>query len=322
MAVYTHLSLSACRDWFARAYALGEVVRLEGITQGVENSNYLLVATPPGAGGIPYILTLYERRVRAEDVPFYLGLMEHARAGGCAVPAPQRRADDALWGMLEGKPAAVVSFLTGANMAAPTPARLFALGQACAELHAALRDFRQERVNDLSPFALESVYAGCGAGLDRIEPGLQTAIGAELAWLAAHAPGALPRGAIHADLFPDNVFFEGERLSGLIDFYFACTDALVYELAVILVSWCMDEARGALNKPLAEALVAGYESRRPLEAAERAALPIYTRGAALRFLLTRAYDWIHPVPGAQVVVKDPREYLRKWRACQAQGEGR
>ncbi len=288
---------------------------MEGITQGVENTNYCLKLR--GADGLErqYILTLYEKRVRAEDVPYYLELMAVARARGCEVPEPQRRLDGALCGRLSGKMAAIVSFLPGRNMPEPTPVRLQALGHAVAELHRALEDFPQSRANDLSPFALEGLLARCGAGLDRIEPGLHAALEDELAWLKFRTP-ALPIGQIHADFFPDNVFFEGDTLTGLIDFYFACTDMLAYDLAVILNAWCMDEKSGRLDESLNRALIEGYHAVRPLSPEERVALPLLARGAAVRFLLTRAHDWIHQVPGAVVVVKEPREYLRKWRTHQ------
>lgn len=314
MAVYTHLSVPETAAWLDEHYALGKLVAMEGITQGVENTNYKLTLRHQDTER-PYILTLYEKRVRVEDVPYYLELMAQAKLKGCDVPDPQRRRDGALCGRIAGKMAAITSFLPGQNMPRATSARLHELGRAVAQMHEALADFPQIRANDLSPFALEGLLARCGTGLDRLEPGLHAAMEDELAWLKFRTP-VLPIGQIHADLFPDNVFFDGDRLTGLIDFYFACTDSLAYDLAVILNSWCMDEFSGTMDASLNAALVEGYECLRPLTQEERAALPLLARGAAVRFLLTRAHDWIHQVPGAMVVVKEPSEYLRKWRTHQ------
>lgn len=306
MAVYTDVSAEDLQVFLAD-YDIGRLVSLKGIAEGVENSNYF-VFTDAG----PYVLTLYEKRVREEDLPFFIGLMEHLAERGVPCPTPIRdRAGQALK-RLNGRPAALASFLKGLSPRRTNPEHCAAVGRAVAELHLQGADFGIRRENDLSLAGWQKLAAGCGARADEVEPGLAEEIARELATFATCWPRGLPSGVIHADLFCDNVFFDGSQLSGIIDFYFACNDLFAYDVAICLNAWCFENHR-ELNVTKARALLAAYRQVRPFEEAELAALPLLARGAALRFLLTRLYDWLHPVAGALVTPKDPREYLAKMR---------
>ncbi|WP_421724579.1 homoserine kinase [Bauldia sp.] len=306
MAVYTDFSDEEL-EHFIQGYNLGAVLSVKGIAEGVENSNYLLV-TEAGQ----FILTLYEKRVKPADLPFFLGLMEHLANAGITCPTPvHNRKGDAL-GRLAERPTAIVTFLTGMWVKRPRPEHCTAVGAALAELHRAGSDFTLRRINALSVDSWRPLYATCDGRADEVQAGLGHEIETELTFLESHWPDDLPSGVIHADLFPDNVFFLGKTLSGLIDFYFACNDMLAYDLAICLNAWCF-EADGALNVTKARALLTGYGSERPLTEAEIAALPILARGAALRFLLTRLHDWLTVPDGALVVPKDPTEYARRLR---------
>jgi homoserine kinase type II len=310
MAVYTDVAVEELSS-FLSAYDLGDLLAYKGIAEGVENSNFLL-HTSRGY----FILTLYEKRVAAADLPFFLGLMEHLAARGLNCPQPVKtRAGEAL-GTLAGRPAAIVTFLDGMWIRRPSAAHCAGLGRALAELHLAGADFPLRRANALSVAGWRTLYAAAEARADAVQNGLASVIAAELGILAARWPRNLPQGVIHADLFPDNVFFLGEKLSGLIDFYFACTDTLAYDVAICLNAWCF-EADHSYNVTKGRALLAAYAARRPLSAAELDALPLLARGAATRFLLTRLVDWLNVPPGALVKPKDPLEYHRKLRFHQA-----
>jgi homoserine kinase type II len=306
MAVYTAID-DASLDAFLGAYDIGRAVSLYGIPEGVENSNYLLI-TERGR----FILTLYERRVDPADLPFFLGLMDHLAAKGVPCPTPVHGRDGEALRRLCGRPAAVVSFLEGVSPRRVHPAHCAALGQALARLHLAGAGFAMARPNALSVAGWRSLFEACRAGADRVLDGLEAEIDQELAELERAWPAALPRGIIHADLFPDNAFFQGERLTGIIDFYFACVDLIAYDLAVCLNAWCF-ESDGAFNITKARQMLAAYRAEREFTPAELAALPLLARGAALRFLLTRLFDWQNRVEGALVRPKDPLEYLEKLR---------
>ena len=306
MAVYTPVS-AADLSAFLADYALGAPVALEGIAEGVENSNFHL-ATERGR----YILTIYEKRVDPADLPFFLGLMEHLARHGMPCPLPVQARDGTTLRRLAGKPAAIVSCLDGRWPRRIAVEHCAALGEALARLHLATSDFTLTRRNALSFAGWHSLFEGCRGKAHAVEPGLEAEIAAELAHLAAVWPEDLPQGVIHADLFPDNVFFAGDRVTGIIDFYFACNDLLAYDVAICLNAWCF-EPDGEFNVTKARALLQGYRRHRVLSEAEIAALPVLARGSALRFLLTRLYDWLHQVEGAKVVPKDPREYLKKLR---------
>ncbi len=306
MAVYTDVSDEELADFLTR-YDIGALVSCKGIAEGVENSNFLL-----GTEAGRYILTLYEKRVNEADLPFFLGLMDHLASRGITCPEPIRDRDGQALGRLAGRPATIVSFLDGMWVKRPEVGHCGQVGEALARLHKAGEGFQIRRRNGLGPDGWPPLYAGSAARADEVLIGLGGEIETELAYIAAHWPKGLPEGVIHADLFPDNVFFLKGRLSGLIDFYFACNDFLAYDLAICLNAWCF-EPDGAFNATKGRAMLTGYTSGRPLNAAEIAALPVLCRGAALRFLLTRLYDWLMTPAGALVRKKDPLEYYRKLR---------
>jgi homoserine kinase type II len=306
VAVYTEVGDNDLRA-FLSDYAIGDLTSFRGIAEGVENSNYMLHTT-----GGEFILTLYEKRVNAADLPFFLGLMEHLSQRGLRCPLPVHRNDGALTGVLAGRPAAIITFLEGTWPRRPDAAQCRQVGEALARMHVAGADFPLSRRNGLTLEDWRPLWTKCEAFADSVEPGLAALAQGELQALEQGWPRDLPRGVIHADLFPDNVFFLADRLSGLIDFYFACSDILAYDLATCLNAWCF-ERDGAFNLTKGAALFAGYQSVRTLSAAEIAALPLLARGSALRFMLTRLYDWINTPEGSLVVKKDPREYSRKMR---------
>jgi len=306
MAVYTDVSFEEL-EVFLAAYDLGHAHVFKGIAEGVSNSNYYL-QTSKGA----YILTLYEKRVETDDLPFYLGLMEHLAQAGIRCPTPVHSKSGQHTGVLNGRPAAILTFLDGVSLRRPPVELCGRTGRALAELHAAGAGFAGRRANSFGLQGWKALAAECAAKADSVAEGLKALIDDELAVLEAKWPTALPEGVIHADLFPDNVLFVDNDVSGIIDFYFACCDALAYDLAVTLNAWCF-ESDASFNLTKGRALIAGYQSKRPLQPAERAAMPMLCRGAALRFLLTRLYDWLNPDPTALVRPKDPREFARRLR---------
>jgi homoserine kinase type II len=304
MAVYTDVS-SEDLDKFLAGYDLGALLSYKGIAEGVENSNFLVHT---GTGH--YILTLYEKRVVAGDVPFFLALMEHLAARGITCPQPVKARSGETLGKLCGRPSAIVTFLDGMWMRRPDAGHCAAVGEALARMHLAGADFPGRRRNALSVADWRPLFAQAADRADSVQPGLRAAIERELTHLETAWPRHLPQGVIHADLFPDNVFFLGDRLSGLIDFYFACTDTLAYDIAVCLNAWCF-EPDHSYNVTKGRNLLASYIKTRPLSDGEREALPLLARGAAMRFLLTRLVDWLNVPPGALVQPKNPLEYFRK-----------
>jgi len=306
MAVYTDVSDEEL-DAFIGSYAIGALTSFKGIAEGVENSNYL-VHTESGR----YILTLYEKRVARQDLPYFLALMEHLAARGITCPLPVHDRQGNTLKELAGRPAALITFLDGLWVRRPGIEHCAGLGEALGRFHVGGGDFPMHRANSLSLPGWRALFASIGSGADKVTPGLAAEIEKELRHLGERWPAGLPQGVIHADLFPDNVFFLGDKLSGLIDFYFACNDMLAYDVAVCLNAWCF-EADGSFNVTKARALLQAYESVRPLSAAELEWLPTLARGAALRFLLTRTYDLLNTDANALVKTKDPNEYLRKLR---------
>ena len=306
MAVYTDVGDDELRA-FVADYDIGALVSYSGIAEGVENSNFL-IRTDRGS----YILTLYEQRVSPEDLPFFIGLMEHLAKRGVTCPQPLHTRRGEALRHLCGRPAAMVTFLEGMWPRKVQTFHCAALGEALGRLHLAGADFALRRRNALSVGSWPGLADACADGANSVRTGLADQLEEECAFLEANWPQELPTGIIHADLFPDNVFFLGERLSGLIDFYFACTDALAYDLAICLNAWCF-EPDGSFNLTKGHLLIGRYQAVRPLSAAEARALPLLARGAALRFLLTRLYDWLNQRPGALVKPKDPLEYLGKLR---------
>ena len=306
MAVYTDINEDDLRQ-FLKAYDVGELLSYRGIAEGVENSNFLLHTEK-----FPLILTLYEKRVDEGDLPFYLGLMQHLADRGLSCPLPLARDDGAPYGRLCGRPAALISFLEGMWLRKPAATHCRELGVALARMHIAGQDFELTRKNALALKGWVDLWDKSAARADEVQSGLENEITEELALLEDRWPVDLPEGVIHADLFPDNVFFIGDKLSGVIDFYFACNDFLAYDLSICLNAWCF-EKDGAFNVTKARALIEGYQSVRPLGPDEIEALPLLCRGSALRFFLTRLYDWLNTPAGALVVKKDPLEYLRYLR---------
>ncbi len=306
MAVYTDINeieLAA----YLEEYDIGTLLSFKGIAEGVENSNFLLRTT---AGS--FILTLYEKRVDRDDLPFFIKLMQHLAANGIECPQPVVQKNGEAIGELAGRPSAIVTFLEGMWLRKPAAEHCYALGVAMAQMHIAGQNFAMERENSLTLKDWRPLWEKCMGDADQVESGLRAQTEADLSYLEENWPADLPRGVIHADLFPDNVFFIGQNLSGIIDFYFACTDMLAYDLAICLNAWCF-ERDFSYNLTKGTALLRGYNSVRPLNVAEREALPVLCRGAAMRFMLTRLYDWINVPADSFVTKKDPMEYLRRMR---------
>jgi homoserine kinase type II len=310
MAVYTEISDEDLSRFVAH-YGLGGLLSYKGIAEGVENSNYL-VHTTTGT----YILTLYEKRVDPADLPYFLGLMEHLNARGLTCPLPVRDQDGNVLNKLSGRHAAFVTFLEGVWPRKPSADHALEVGRAMARMHLATEGFALKRANALGVSGWRPLFGKFAGRSDEILPGLQKLVAEELDLLETQWPGNLPAGVIHADLFPDNVFFIGKELSGLIDFYFACNDALAYDLAIALNAWCF-EADFSYNVTRGRALIKGYEEVRVLTVAEKESFPLLARGAAMRFLLTRSYDWLNTPKDALVARKDPFDYVRRLRFHQA-----
>lgn len=304
MAVYTDISDEELAELLAR-FDLGAPLAFKGIAEGVENSNFLL-ETEAGR----FILTVYEKRVREEELPFFLGLMRWLAEHDYPSAEPMADREGQVLQRMRGKPCAIFSFLNGLSVRRPTAAHCREAGEGLARLHLAADGFPLSRANDLGQNAWAPMFDKLRDNAEKLKPGLAAQIDGDLARIAAGWPSGLPQGVIHADYFPDNVFFQGGKFAAAIDFYFACIDSLAYDIAVTLNAWCF-EADGSFNITSARALLAGYESHRPLSSAERAALPVLAHGAAMRFFLTRLHDWHATPAGALVKPKDPLEYERK-----------
>ena len=307
MAVYTDVAADELAEFLSR-YDIGELLSYKGIAEGVENSNFLLHTS---AGY--FILTLYEKRVAKGDLPFFLGLMTHLVSRGISCPLPVKNRSGETLSALAGRPAAIISFLEGVWPRKPNAAHCAGVGEVLAKMHLAGRDFPMVRANALSVSGWRPLFEQAAARADELQPGLRAFIAAELDYLEGNLwPKNLPHGVIHADLFPDNVFFLGEKLSGIIDFTFACNDMLAYDVAICLNAWCF-ETDCSFNVTKARAFLGAYGRERELSQAEQGALPLLARGAALRFLLTRLVDFLNVPKGALVRPKDPLEYVRKLR---------
>ncbi len=306
MAVYTDITEDDLSG-FLKNYDVGTLMSYRGIAEGVENSNFMLHTTEG-----QFILTLYEKRVDPKDLPFFLGLMQHLAERGLSCPLPIARNDGGLLGTLSGRPAAMISFLEGMWPRKPEAWHCRETGKAIAQMHVAGEGFEITRRNALSVEGWRPLWEKSVERVGELDAALANEIPGELDYLEANWPKTLPVGVIHADAFQDNVFFLDKSFSGLIDFYFACNDFLAYDVAICLNAWCF-EKDGSFNITKGMALLAGYQSVRPLSAAEREALPILARGSALRFFLTRLYDWLMTPEGAMVTKKDPFEYLKKLR---------
>lgn len=306
MAVYTDVAADDLSDFIGQ-YNIGHLLSYKGIAEGVENSNFLL-HTSSGS----FFLTLYEKRTRVDDLPFFLRLMGHLAARGLSCPQPVKMRNGATLGTLAGRPAAIIDFLEGMWPRKPNAIHCGRIGEALAKLHLAGRDFPMRRANALSVQGWRPLFLQAEARANSVQHGLRDFLADELTHLEAHWPKDLPDGIIHADLFPDNALFLGDDVSGLIDFYFACNDLLAYDVAICLNAWCF-EADHSFNVTKASALLNAYQRVRKLDRAEQNALPLLARGAAIRFLLTRLVDFLNVPPGALVKPKDPLEYVRKLR---------
>ena len=314
MAVYTHLGAEDLARLVAQ-YDVGELVSFKGIAEGVSNSNWL-VETTSGR----FILTMYERRIETSDLPFFLGLLDHLSAAGCPVPRTIHDRGGDAWRMIDDKAIALIEFLPGLSPSEPTAAQARAVGTALAQMHRAASDFPMRRANGLAPRDTLAILESCGApALAGIDPQLPAilASGAEIlrAW-----PDDLPTSVIHSDLFPDNVLMLGDSVTGMIDFYFACDGAMAYDLAVTHAAWCFDARGEACDQALGRALIEGYEIVRPLEPRERAALPLLAEGACLRFIASRAQDWLDTPEDALVRRKDPMDFMRRLEFYRANGQ--
>jgi homoserine kinase type II len=311
MAVYTQLGAEVLAAIVAE-FDVGELISAKGIAEGVSNSNWLIETTGADEAGARFILTMYETRTDIGDLPFFLGLLDHLAGCLCPVPRTIHDREGRAYRMHEGKALALFEFLPGVSVSEPTPAQAHAVGAALAQIALAAGDFPQQRANALGLTGWQELAHACGEeGLASIHPELGTLVQRELVRLDRQWPRALPHSVIHADLFPDNVLMLGDKVTGLIDFYFACTDVTAYDLAVTHAAWCFSHDGKRFDRALSEALLTGYEGVRPLLAEERAALPVLARGAAMRFLVTRAYDWMNTPPGALVTRKDPLAFARR-----------
>ncbi len=305
MAVYTQVSAEALAR-FLSGYDHGDLISAKGIAEGVENSNYLIDTTTGR-----FILTLYEKRVDLADLPFFFAMTDALADTGNPVPRALPDRDGQVIQTLEGRPACLIEFLSGVSVSHPTAAQAHAAGAALGALHRSLTGFAPTRLNSMGVAAWPTLFADCAGDLDTIQPGLRDRVGRALDAVVPRWPAHLPTGAIHADLFPDNVLMLGDRVTGLIDFYFACTDIIAYDVAITHSAWSFDAKGLPLDPAIGRALLAGYATQATLGDAEVAALPLLAKGACLRFLLTRAWDWINTPADALVTRKDPLAYLRR-----------
>lgn len=311
MAVYTNLGAEDLAALIAE-FDVGELTSAKGIAEGVSNSNWLIETTGKGGAGARFILTMYEFRIEVEDLPFFLSLLDHLAAKGCPVPRTIHDRSGALYRMVGDKAVALIEFLPGVSVSHPTPGQARSVGRALAQLHLASADFGQARANAMGLSESRRLAEACGAeGMAQIDPALAALVARELPLLEQAWPSDLPRSVIHADLFPDNVLMLGEQVTGLIDFYFACTDLTAYDVAVTHAAWCFDGEGRRFDPAISAALLEGYESLRPLSAAEHDALPVLARAAALRFTMSRAFDWLNTPVDALVVRKSPMAFARR-----------
>ncbi len=315
MAVYTQLGAEELEAIVAR-FDIGTLVSAKGIAEGVSNSNWLIETRGADGGtggrGARFILTMYEERTDVSELPFFLGLLDHLSAAGCPVPRTIHDRDNRTFSEHGGKALALIEFLPGVSVSVPTPGQARAVGQALAQVHTAAKSFEGTRANGLGPDAWRALAEACGPdGLDSIEPELGSLVSRHLAAIANAWPDHLPQSVIHADLFPDNVLMLDDTVTGLIDFYFACHDSTAYDLAITHAAWCFSSDGRQFDAAVSKALIEGYETRLPLSDAERSALPVLAQGASMRFLMTRAYDWMNTPPGAMVIRKDPLAFARR-----------
>lgn len=306
MAVYTQVSAEALSA-FLQGFDVGELVSAKGIAEGVENSNYLVETTRDR-----FILTLYEKRVSADDLPYFMALLDHLATKGLPVPPAIKDREGREIHELGGRPACLIRFLPGVSLGHPTPAQALAAGDALGTLHRAVADFERRRENTMGQPTWQALYERCGTSLDDIAAGLHRDLGFAIGDLAATWDrDRLDRCAIHADLFPDNVLMLGDRVTGLIDFYFACDDIRLYDLAVMHAAWAFDLTGERYDDAVGKALIEGYSRHFPLNDREHAAFGDLAVGACIRFTLSRAFDWLNTPAGAMVTRKDPLAFWRR-----------
>ena len=319
MAVYTHLAAEQLSELIAE-YDVGQLVSAKGIAEGVSNSNWLIETTGQDGAGARFILTMYEERVNPDYLPFYLGLLDHLAAKGAPVPATIHDRMGAAFRFVsdptdpdgKGKAVALIEFLPGVSVDHPTEAQAHSVGRTLAEIHLAVADFPQRGVQTMGLETWDRMIHDCGEeGLAQIDPELPRIAFAELSFLAGNWPGGLPQGVVHCDLFPDNVLMLGDEVTGLIDFYFAASDLLAYDLAVTHAAWSFSKGGRSFRPEISAALLRGYEEVRPLLDYERSHMPVLARGACMRFISSRAYDWINTPADALVTRKDPMDFVRR-----------
>ncbi|MFC0588453.1 homoserine kinase [Novosphingobium aquiterrae] len=311
MAVYTHLGAEDMAALIA-AFDVGELRSAKGIAEGVSNSNWLIETSGRDGTGARFILTMYEYRIDTAELPYFLGLLDHLAARGCPVPRTIHDREGNLFRVIDGKCVALIEFLPGVSVSQPIPAQAYAVGQALAQVHLAAADFPATRANGMDLAESRRLLKACGpSGLAEIDAALPALVTDALDTLEREWPTGLPRSVIHADLFPDNVLMLGSKVSGLIDFYFACNDITAYDVATTHAAWCFSGDGRTFDPALSQALLAGYAAARPLSDPERAALPVLARGACLRFVASRAYDWLNTPRGALVMPKDPMAFARR-----------
>ncbi|WP_209346997.1 homoserine kinase [Pontixanthobacter sp. CEM42] len=319
MAVYTHLSAETLDELIAE-YDVGNLVSAKGIAEGISNSNWLIETTGQNGAGARFILTMYEYRIDIEQLPFFLNLLDHLAAKGCPVPATIHDREGNAYRDLDGKAVALIEFLPGVSIDHPTAEQAFEVGAALAQIQLAAGDFSMTRTNDLRPPDWQDLFDRCGPdSIAGIDAELAGSIDTYLPTLLNDWPQNLPIGTIHADLFPDNVLVLGNSVSGLIDFYFACTDFLAYDLAVAHTAWCFSADGSEFRPDISTALLKGYASKRTLSSEEQAALPLLAKGAAMRFIATRTYDWLNTPAEALVMRKDPMDYVKRLLQYDAMG---
>lgn len=311
MAVYTHLGAEDIAALIGH-FDVGTLRSAKGIAEGVSNSNWLIETSGADGAGARFILTMYEFRIDVAELPYFLALLDHLAAKGCAVPRTIHDREGNLFRTIDGKAVALIEYLPGVSVSHPTAAQALAVGQALAQLHLAAADFPMRRTNGMDRAESRRLFVACGdKGLEEIDPALPALVAQGLARVEANWPSGLPQSVIHADLFPDNVLMLGDAVTGLIDFYFACNDLTAYDMAVTHAAWCFANDGTGFDPALSRALLSGYEAIRPFSAQERAALPVLAQAACLRFVASRAYDWLNTPKGALVMPKDPMAFARR-----------
>ena len=307
MAVYTKLSEEEIKDFFLK-YNLGKIINYKGIEKGIENTNYYILAEKG-----KFILTLYEKRVEESDLPFFIGLMRNLFDKGFPSPEPIINKNGNYISSVLNKKAAVVSFLNGDAKNNLTPNDCFQVGVNTAKLHLITKNLKNKRENKLSVNSWRGIYNKIKDDCSKIHNDLPTIIEKNLHEVEKKWPRNIPSGIIHADLFPDNIFFKENNLSGIIDFYFSCYDFYAFEIAICLNALCFDGRKENLsfNVTKAKKFIDGYSTLRKLTNDEKNSIKVLCQGAALRFLLTRVFDYLNLSEGALVTVKDPIEYLKR-----------